>query len=91
MQTATDLTVQVPPDELDFLDQWRAKKEPRLSRAEAILRLVEVGAYCEPYVAGLLAHLEHVAELEQRKIQETIAALRHALGDADALEPNKLG
>jgi hypothetical protein len=89
MQTTTDVTVQVPPDELDLLDQWRAKKRPRLSRAEAILRLVEVGVYCEPYVAGLLAHLEHVAELEQQKIQETIAALRNAVGEADALEPNK--
>jgi len=82
---AVPVLVRLPRDQVDRVDQWRGK-QPGLapSRPEAIRRLVEIGAHCEPYVAKLLKHLEEAAEAEFNEVQETVAALRRVLMEAEA-------
>jgi hypothetical protein len=80
---AIPVLVRLPREQANRIDEWREKQASRCSRPEAIRRLVEIGAHCEPYVERLLQHLEHAAEAEFREINETVAALRRALGEAE--------
>ncbi len=72
-------------EQAERIDDWREKRAPECSRPEAIRRLIEIGAHCEPYVAGLLKHLEDAAQVEYQEVQDTVAALRRALGEADKM------
>ena len=80
----TVIQLRMTSEEVGMLDDWISRGPRAISREEAIRRLVEIGAHCEPYVERLLEHLEHVAEAEHRNIQETVDALRRALGSAEA-------
>ena len=81
---AVPVLVRLPREQVNRIDQWRTRAEGvPPSRPEAIRRLVEIGAHCEPYVAKLLKHLEAAAEAEYNEVHETVAALRRALGEAE--------
>lgn len=46
---ATHIGVRVPPDQLASLDEWIAeRREPSLTRPEAIRRLIEAGLKASP-------------------------------------------
>jgi hypothetical protein len=77
--------VRLHREQLERIDVWRAKQRGKCSRPEALRRLVDIGAHCEPYVARLLKHLEQVAEHDYREVKDTIEALRSALGEADSV------
>src|SRR3954454_3007478 len=81
--SAVPITVRWPRDQVTRIDEWREKQAAGCSRPEAIRRLVEIGAHCEPYVQRLLDHLEEAAAADHRFIEETVTALRAALGAAD--------
>jgi hypothetical protein len=80
---AVPITVRLHRDQVSRIDEWRAKQPEQCSRQEAIRRLVEIGAHCEPYVQRLLVHLEQAAAADHQDIEETVTALRAALGAAE--------
>ena len=85
---AVPCMVRLRREQAERIDDWREKRAPECSRPEAIRRLIDIGTHCEPYVAELLKHLEHAAEIEYHEVQDTVAALRRALGEADkVVEP----
>ena len=82
----TSYTLQVKPDVIQALEDWIASRpDPKPTQAEALERMVEIGTHCAPYVSTLLRHLEEAAEREFHEVQETVEALRRALGDADSI------
>jgi len=80
---AVSIHLRVAPDDLAILDEWISSRPDRLTRPEAIRRLVQIGAHCEPYVEKLLNHLEEASRLETQEILTTVNALREALGKAE--------
>ena len=83
----TTVAAQFSPDELSSLDEWIDRRpEPKPGRAEAVRLLTEIRLHALPAIPKALTLLEQVGAADDRRIAETVEALRAALAKADAVK-----